>query len=205
MYPVLESAYKDRLDALKAMVCFYLVSTLSNCYAGQWLERSIAHRLFPQAHLSSSQVSDLLKYLGDPSRQQVFFLNYLQWFVDSHATDKLGHILIDSTGLPNSIHFSLTAISNHNGDINNEVRLIYVVQQTTGLPIYMRCVPGNIIDINTLKKRTILELKQDEEITRLLPLPMPATCPKKTSIRFMRNRSPSWPGFSPTAACSNPL
>ena len=159
LYPVLESAYKDRLDALKAMVCFYLVSTLSNCYAGQWLERSIAHRLFPQAHLSSSQVSDLLKYLGDPSRQQVFFLNYLQWFVDNHATDKLGHILIDSTGLPNSIHFSLTAISNHNGDINNEVRLIYVVQQTTGLPIYMRCVPGNIIDINTLK-RTILELKQ---------------------------------------------
>lgn len=73
LYPVLESAYKDRLDALKAMVCFYLVSTLSNCYAGQWLERSIAHRLFPQAHLSSSQVSDLLKYLGDPSRQQVFF------------------------------------------------------------------------------------------------------------------------------------
>ena len=46
LYPVLESAYKDRLDALKAMVCFYLVSTLSNCYAGQWLERSIAHRLF---------------------------------------------------------------------------------------------------------------------------------------------------------------
>lgn len=159
LYPVLKSAYKDRLDALKAMACFYLVSTLSNCYAGQWLERSIAHRLFPQAHLSSSQVSDLLKYLGDPSRQQVFFLNYLQWFVDNHATDKLGHILIDSTGLPNSIHFSLTAISNHNGDINNEVRLIYVVQQTTGLPIYMRCVPGNIIDINTLK-RTILELKQ---------------------------------------------
>lgn len=77
LYPVLESAYKDRLDALKAMVCFYLVSTLSNCYASQWLERSIAHRLFPQAHLSSSQVSDLLKYLGDPSRQQVFFLNYL--------------------------------------------------------------------------------------------------------------------------------
>ena len=71
----------------------------------------------------------------------------------------LRHILIDSTGLPNSIHFSLTAISNHNGDINNEVRLIYVVQQTTGLPIYVRCVPGNIIDINTLK-RTILELKQ---------------------------------------------
>ena len=159
LYPVLETAYKDRLDSVKAMVCFYLTSSLSNCYAAQWLERNIAHRLFPQAHLCSSQVSELLKYLGEPSRQQAFFLNYLQWFVNNRADDRLGHILIDSTGLPNSIHFSLTAISNHNGEINNEVRLIYVVQQTSGLPIYMRCIPDNIIDVNTIK-RTILELKQ---------------------------------------------
>lgn len=159
LYPVLQSAYADRLDSLKAMICFYIVSSLSNCYASQWLETNIAKRLFPQAHLSSSQVSALLKYIGDPSRQQSFFLNNLQWFVRSYQKKELGNILIDSTGLPNSIHFSLTAISNHNGKINNEVRLIYVVQQKTGMPIYMRCIPGNIIDVNPLR-RTILELKQ---------------------------------------------
>lgn len=53
-YPVLQSAYVDRLDSLKAMICFYIVSSLSNCYANQWLETNIAKRLFPQAHLSTS-------------------------------------------------------------------------------------------------------------------------------------------------------
>jgi transposase len=66
--------------------------------------------------------------------------------------------LIDSTGLPNSIHFPLTAISTHNGETSEEVRLIYVVHQETGLPIYFRYCAGNIIDISTLV-RCIEELK----------------------------------------------
>jgi transposase len=60
------------------------------------------------------------------------------------------NILIDSTGLPNSIHFPLTAINNHNGVISDEVRLIYVVHQKTGMPIYFRYCAGNIIDASTL-------------------------------------------------------
>jgi transposase len=60
------------------------------------------------------------------------------------------NILIDSTGLPNSIHFPLTAICNHNGVISEEMRLIYVVQQNTGMPIYFRYCAGNIIDASTL-------------------------------------------------------
>ena len=67
-------------------------------------------------------------------------------------------ILIDSTGLPNDAKLQLTGLNNHNGQISLEVRLIYVVQQSTGLPLYYRCVPGNVIDTSTLK-RTIAELK----------------------------------------------
>ena len=68
------------------------------------------------------------------------------------------NVLIDSTGLPNSIRFPLTAISNHNGEISNEVRLIYVVQQNTGFPLYFRYCPGNVIDTMTLI-RCLEELK----------------------------------------------
>jgi transposase len=68
------------------------------------------------------------------------------------------NILIDSTGLPNSIRFPLTAISNHNGEISNEVRLIYVTQQETGLPVFFRYCPGNVVDVSTLV-RTLAELK----------------------------------------------
>ncbi len=52
----------------------------------------------------------------------------------------------------------MTAVSNHNGIISNEVRIIYVVHQRTGLPLFMRYVPGNVIDASTIK-RTLLELK----------------------------------------------
>ena len=75
----------------------------------------------------------------------------------SNVKDDKG-ILIDSTGVPNSIHFPLTAISNHNGKINNEMRLIAVVQKSTGMPLYFRYVPGNIIDVNTIV-RTVYELQ----------------------------------------------
>lgn len=37
-------------------------------------------------------------------------------------------ILIDSSSLSNSAYTPVTAISDHNSDINYEVRLIYVVQ-----------------------------------------------------------------------------
>lgn len=158
-YKVLESAFADKLDAVKALICFYLLCPLSNQYAGQWLETSYAKYLFPKAGLTSSNVSKIFKYIGEPSRQRAFFTAYWQWFKNTYRKADIGNILIDSTGLPNSVHFRLTAISNHNGDINNEARIIYVVQQSTGMPIYFRSIPGNIIDVNTLH-RTLLELKE---------------------------------------------
>lgn len=157
-YDVLSNAYADRIDSVKALMSFYILTPLSNRYAGDWLEHSFGRFLFPDARLSSSTTSKVLKYVGEPSRQRQFFADYFAWFKNTFQDSDLGNILIDSTGLPNSIHFSLTAVSNHNGDINNEVRLIYVVQQSTGMPIFFRAIPGNIIDVNTLK-RTLLELK----------------------------------------------
>ena len=66
-------------------------------------------------------------------------------------------VLIDSTGLPNDIHFPLTAINNHNGVISNEARLIFVVDRHTSMPIYFRYAAGNTVDVATLKA-TLLEL-----------------------------------------------
>ena len=144
-------------DTLKAMLSFYILCSMSNRYAQDWWEGSYARILYPDASLSSQRVSDFLAAVGDEYSQREFFREYFMFL------EKLGsraeNILIDSTGLPNSIHFPLTAISNHNGEINNEVRLIYVVQQNTGLPIYFRYCPGNVIDATTLI-RCLAELKE---------------------------------------------
>ena len=53
----------------------------------------------------------------------------------------------------------ITQISNHNGDISREVRLIYVIDRSNGMPIYFRYVAGNIIDVSTLIT-TVSELEQ---------------------------------------------
>ncbi len=156
-YKAIEDAFADKIDAVKAMISFYILSPLSNSYSADWLQCNIGSLLFPKASLSSPQVSSLLKYIGDLNRKQLFLISYLEWFKKYCTEDKIGNILIDSTGLPNSVHFHLTAISNHNGEINEEARLIYVVQQTTGLPLFYRAIPGNIIDVTTVQ-RVIEEL-----------------------------------------------
>ena len=144
-------------DTLNAMVAYYALNSLANCYAGDWWEGSYARILYPMANLTSQRISDFLTAIGDEYSQREFFKEYLP-FLEKLGV-KIDNVIIDSSGLPNSIHFPLTAISNHNGEINNEVRLIYVVQQNTGLPIYFRYCPGNVIDASTLI-RCIAELKE---------------------------------------------
>ena len=88
--------------------------------------------LYPKANLESQRISDLLSSIGEESSYRAFFREYSKLLAHREGGED---ILIDSTGLPNSIHFPLTAVSNHNGQISNEVRLIYVVQQGTNLPL----------------------------------------------------------------------
>ena len=142
-------------DSVRALIQYYILCNMANCRAETWYEGSYARMLYPKANLASQRISDMLASLGDEWTYREFFKAYLSLL----ARKKDGeNILIDSTGLPNSIHFPLTAVSNHNGKISNEVRLIYVVQQGTNLPLYFRYVSGNIIDVSTLTK-TMLELK----------------------------------------------
>ena len=144
-------------DTLKAMLLYYILCSTANCHAASWWEGSYARILFPNADLRSQRISDFLMAIGDEYSQREFFGKYLSLL--GAKEKELGNILIDSTGLPNSVHFPLTAISNHNGEVSSEVRLIYVIHQRTGLPIYFRYCPGNVIDVTTLD-RTIEELRQ---------------------------------------------
>ena len=154
---VIDSIGYGNPDTLSAMIAFYALNSLANCYAQDWWEGSYARIIYPLANLSSQRISDFLTAIGDEYSQREFFREYLPFLERTGMETE--NVLIDSTGLPNSIRFPLTAISNHNGEINNEVRLIYVVQQNTGMPIHFRYCPGNVIDASTLI-RCIAELKE---------------------------------------------
>ena len=69
-------------------------------------------------------------------------------------------ILVGSTGAPNATKMDVTQICNHNGDINREVRLIYVIDRDNGMHICFCYVTGNIVDVSTLIT-TVSELEQN--------------------------------------------
>lgn len=127
------------------------------CYADVWWSGNYARILFPGARLQSQRISDFLAALGEEEVQRRFFKGYLSSLYGEG--EKTAGILIDSTGLENASKMSITQLNNHNGDINMEIRLIYVIDRRNGMPVYFRYCPGNIVDVSTLCT-TMAELSQ---------------------------------------------
>lgn len=177
--PLIKAIDYGNPDSLKALLSFYILSKKANRHAQNWWDGSYARLLYPLANLTSQRISEMLATIGSELTYQRFFKAYIPYVIAvseawgyTLSMDNVGPsskeededvpegegILIDSTGLPNAVRIPLTAISNHNGEISEEIRLIYVVQRGTGLPLYMRYVPGNVIDSTTLIT-TLHELK----------------------------------------------
>ena len=141
-------------DTLCTMLFYRLLRGGASRYARDWWTGSYLSQMCPSAKIESQRVSEFFLALGNEQVQREFFPKYLAKISDGQ---KNHGILIDSTGMPNDCHSPLTAISNHNGVISNETRLILAVDRITGLPLLFRYNPGNIVDVSTLKS-TILEL-----------------------------------------------
>ena len=94
--------------------------------------------------MSSQRISDALADIGSEDAKRCFFKEYYRFLektgskADNAPNGVEDGILIDSSGLPNSIRFPLTAVNTHNGVVSEEVRLIYVIQQRTGLPLFFQ-------------------------------------------------------------------
>lgn len=147
----------EESDTIIALIFYRLLTNKgANCYAKIWYEGNYSYLAFPKANLTSQNISKVLKMLGSEEIQRHFFDEYLSCI---YGDDSATGILVDSTGVPNATKMDITQISNHNGDINREVRLIYVIDRNNGLPIYFRYVAGNIIDVSTLIT-TVNELEQ---------------------------------------------
>lgn len=151
---VLESIPYRNKDTLYAMVQYYILCSSANDHAHIWYDGNYARVLYPKANLISQRISDFLESLGDEEKVSAFFDAHIAW-VKTKCDDPA--VLADSTGLPNNIHFPLTAVSNHGGKISREVRLTTIVQRDSGFPLLFRETPGNIVDLSTIT-RTLNEV-----------------------------------------------
>ena len=136
-------------DTVRALLAFYVLTGLANRHAGDWWGLTYARLLYPRARMASQRVSECLADLGSEDAKRRLVGEYLRLVGRRGETDG---ILIDSTGLPNSCRLPVTAVSNHTGQVSEEVRLIYVAQRDTGMPLFFRHVAGNVIDVSTVTR-----------------------------------------------------
>jgi len=147
----------NQRDTLLSLIHYRLLTNKkAYMYAQPWYEGNYASILYPKARLQSQRISDFLVALGSEAVGRNFFSSYLGML---YAGKRGTGILIDSTGLHNAVDMPLTALSYHHGDVNFEMRLIYVIDRISGMPLYLRYCAGDVLDISTLRT-TVEELKQ---------------------------------------------
>ncbi|MDR1164738.1 MAG: transposase [Deltaproteobacteria bacterium] len=156
----LENLIPENIDTLKSLLGFKLLETKSNHFAADWYQKSYARVLYPEAIVDSPRISELLSILGSDYSHTKFFEQYLGTILKdkSIAQQVKIPVIIDSVGIQNDITTYLTALSNHGNGANNELRVTYVVDKNTRLPIFFRISVGNIID-NSLLIGTIHQLR----------------------------------------------
>jgi hypothetical protein len=153
---IFHHANPDDSDTLNSLLLYRILTKESNRFAFGWWNETYAKYLYPNAKLHSQQISNFLANLGDEiifRRYIIEHINHIKGLTPNYF------ILIDSTGLPNNINIPITAFSTHNNVGSNQIRLIFVVESNTGLPVYYRYVAGNIVDVSTLRM-VISELKE---------------------------------------------
>lgn len=137
-------------DSLLTMLLFNMIEAKPYSYAENWYKRSYCRILYPKANVESQEILDIFASIGAEEKQKNFFASYFDWLKNDIGESRRDNILIDRTCLPRNVYFPLTAISNSGGTISKDVRLIYAVHKTTGVPIFFRYWPGNNIDANTI-------------------------------------------------------
>jgi hypothetical protein len=163
---VMKNIFPEFHDTLNALVAFKLCNPeLAYVHAQDWFDDSYVSTLYPKASVSSGAISAFLAKLGEEHIYQNFTTLYLDYLVNNRFSKDLDNkliqfpILLDSTGLPNAIQTDKTMPCTKYGATENEIHLIYAVDQVSGLPIYYKAIARNIPDISMLNT-TLKALEQ---------------------------------------------
>jgi hypothetical protein len=130
---MLRKVFGEMFDTLMALVYHRIIIGGAMCHAEAWYDGNYVNRLFPEANVTSQNISKVLGYLGDESVQRAFFQGYIPLVCKDKSS-----VVIDSTGLPNEINMPVSDWGYHNGGIEYETRLILAVERGSERPLYFR-------------------------------------------------------------------
>lgn len=153
IYQTLKTSFGNDIDSVTVLMLYRLIvqSAMYNCE--HWFEGTILSKMYPKVDISSQNISRILAVLGNEQIQRTFFSEHIKQFGGVRKS-----VIIDATSLPNQIHSEFNNWGRCDGGIDKQIRLLCVLDQESKIPLYYRYLPGNIVDISTLRT-TIDELK----------------------------------------------
>ena len=160
---IINKSFPAHFDSIISLIFYQIVCSESMVHANTWFEGNFVNKLYPNANLSSQNISNILKYLSRDKNIDTFFKVYTEKFFP----EKRG-ILIHSSAFSNSSTIELNNWGYNDGKIDKNISCIMLVDQITKLPIYFRPIAGNISDVSVLKQSfhdlDKLNLKADRAI-----------------------------------------
>jgi transposase len=154
LFQLIKKVFNEKANYLLALVCYRLCYPSAMMYLQTWYEGNIARFLLKNLDVSSQRITDFLVSIGDESIQREFFRNYIMTF-----TKPQEGVIIDTTALPNQIHFPFNVWGYHDEVIDKQIRFLLIIDKDSSLPLFFRYLPGNVVDVSSLKI-TIEELKK---------------------------------------------
>lgn len=123
----------------------------SKIHCNDFLTKSFASYLLDEVNLESFQ-SDTQFYtlMGSDAAKMTFFTNFVKYMRKKDPNFGRG-CYVDSTPLPNDIRDNpFNALCSHGVEATSvQMRLVLVLDEGTGLPVWYDIIPGNILDLST--------------------------------------------------------
>ena len=157
MLNVLAQAFPQKV-AFDRLLCHVLHGILrdgSMISCDDFIRKSFGSYCFSDIPLKSLK-SDTAFFLamGEDKAKMSFFTSYVQFM--RRSDPRFGKAcFVDSTPLPNDIDSPFNALCSHGlASTSIQMRLVLILDEATLFPIWYDIIPGNVLDISTLKTVT---------------------------------------------------
>jgi hypothetical protein len=121
-----------------------------------FIAKSFASYVLPDVSpMSLSPDTRFFRNMGEDRTRMAFFRTFVTYMREANPRFGRG-CYVDSTPLPNDIMDNpFNALCRHGvGSASNQTRLVLVLDEGTGMPVWYDTIPGNLLDISTIKTVT---------------------------------------------------
>ncbi len=146
----------DNYERFVSHLLYDILKDGSHITCDNFVTKSFISYLIPDLNIKSLKYdSRFYQFMGNDNIKLSFFRKFIALMRKSYP-DFGKATYVDSTPLPNDIvNNPFNALCSHGiGQMSIQMRLVLILDQETGIPVWYEVIPGNILDINTLKNIT---------------------------------------------------